>query len=241
VVVVEENKGATRIIGSRSAPYINSLARTGLNLTNMHAETHPSEPNYLALFSGSTQGVRDDSCPHTYQRNNLAAQLLSHHLSFAGYSESLPSTGWSGCYANPYARKHNPWVNFSNVPAAANKPLSAMPTDFSKLPRVSFVVPNLRDDMHDGTIAQGDAWLRSHLGKYATWARTHHSLLIVTWDEDEGTTDNHVATIAVGAGVAAGTWAYRANHYTLLAVLERTFGLPLVGGAAHAGKLPPLV
>jgi acid phosphatase len=214
--------------------------REGLNFTNMHAETHPSEPNYLALLSGSTQQLTDDSCPHTYAADNLVNQLLRRGLTFVGYSESLPSAGYTGCDAYPYARKHVPWIDFSSAPSSVNQPLTAMPADYNRLPTVSFVIPNLLDDMHDGSVASGDAWLRNHLGGYASWARTHHSLLLVTWDEDEGTSSNHIATIAVGDGIAPATWSRPANHYTLLAAIERSFGLPALGEAAHVDQLPPI-
>ena len=240
IVVVEENRDAGQIIGDSAAPFLNRLARTGLNFTDMHGETHPSQPNYLALFSGSTQGLTDDSCPHSYGSDNLASQLLHHGLTFTGYSESLPSAGFTGCVAYPYARKHVPWANFPQLPRTVNQPLTAMPADYSKLPTVAFVIPNLLDDMHDGTVAQGDAWLARNLGRYAQWAPTHHSLLLVTWDEDEGSTANHIATIAIGDGIARAAWTRPADHYTLLAALEHAFGLPLLGHAAEAEDLPPI-
>src|SRR6185312_10765742 len=71
VVVMEENTSGTSIYGNSSAPYINSLKDNGVYFTNSFAITHPSQPNYLALFSGSTQGIPDDSCPHTFSANNL--------------------------------------------------------------------------------------------------------------------------------------------------------------------------
>lgn len=153
VVVIEENHSYSQIIGSSSAPYINSLAAQGASFTNSHAITHPSEPNYLALFSGSTQGVTDDSCPHTFGAANLGAELISAGLTFTSYSESMPSDGYTGCTSGEYARKHNPWVNFSNVPSASNRTFAAFSSNYASLPTVSVVVPNLLDDMHDGTIA----------------------------------------------------------------------------------------
>src|SRR3954471_7835218 len=116
VVVVEENHAATQVIGNANAPYINSLANNGANMTNSFAVTHPSEPNYLALFSGSTQGLTDDSCPHTYGAENLGHQLISAGRTFVGYSESMPSDGYTGCSSGAYARKHNPWVDFPAIP-----------------------------------------------------------------------------------------------------------------------------
>src|SRR5438093_9035376 len=66
VLLIEENRGYSQIIGSTSAPYINSLAQRGALMTNSFAIEHPSQPNYLDLFSGSNQGITSDSCPHTF-------------------------------------------------------------------------------------------------------------------------------------------------------------------------------
>jgi len=204
VVVVLENKDAQDVVGSGS--YLGSLAETGVSLTDMHAETHPSQPNYLALFSGDTQGVTDDHCPVTSDAPTLASELVAAGYSFAGYSEDLPEPGYTGCRAGDYARKHAPWTDFSTVSPTVNLPLSAMPADYASLPTVSFLIPNLCHDMHDCSVAEGDGWLRQNLDGYARWARTHNSLLIVTFDESESSNDrdNHIATLAVGQRVTPG-------------------------------------
>ena len=173
VIVVEENHSSAGILGNSDAPYINALAASGANMTQAFAETHPSQPNYIALFSGGTQGVTDDSCPQTLSADNLGAQLITAGYSFAGYSEGLPGTGSTVCANanNKYARKHNPWVNFSNLPTSANLPMTSWPTDFSPLPTVSFVIPNLNNDMHDGTVASGDSWLQANMDPYISGPR----------------------------------------------------------------------
>ena len=232
VVVVEENHGYSQIIGSSQAPYINTLVSEGALFTNSHAITHPSEPNYLAFFSGSTQGITDDSCPHTFSAANLGSELIAAKKTFTGYSEGLPSTGSLVCTSGEYARKHAPWTDFSNVPSGDNKPFSSFPTSFANLPTVSIVVPNLLDDMHDGTIQQADSWLQTHLQAYVTWAKTNNSLLIVTWDEDQGTAANHIATIFVGPMVKPGKYSESINHYNVLRTLEAIYGLPYAGKSA---------
>src|SRR6202048_3198247 len=93
VVVIEENHGYSEIIGSSEAPYINTLATQGALFTKSYALTHPSQPNYLALFSGSTQGITDDSCPHTFSAQSLESELIAAKKTFIGYSECLLSTG----------------------------------------------------------------------------------------------------------------------------------------------------
>lgn len=230
VVVVEENHSYSDIIGNSSAPYLNSLAQQGVSFTDSHAITHPSQPNYLALFSGSTQGVTSDSCPRTFAADNLGHQVGS----FAGYSEGLPSTGYSGCTSGSYARKHNPWSDFTDVPATQNLPFTAFPADYAQLPKLSFVIPDLDDDMHDGSVGQGDSWLRDHLSAYQQWASAHNSLLIVTWDEDDNSAGNQIPTIFTGAHVKPGQSATTINHSSVLHTLETSFGLGPLGSAASA-------
>jgi acid phosphatase len=235
VVVVEENRSYSDVIGR--APYLDSLAGEGALFTSSYAVAHPSEPNYLALFSGSTQGLTDDSCPHTFTGGNLGAQLRAAGLGFAGYSEGLPATGFLGCSAGDYARKHNPWADFPNVPASANLPWTAFPHDYAALPTVSFVIPDLAHDMHDGTIGDADSWLRANLSGYVDWARSHRSLLIVTWDEDDYSQANRIPTIIVGAAVKPGHYTERIDHDTVLRTLETAYGLAPLGAAASTGPI----
>jgi hypothetical protein len=240
VLVIEENHGFSEIIGSPAAPYINSLAQQGALMTNSFALTHPSQPNYLDLFSGSNQGVTDDSVPHTFSTPNLASELLAAGYSFGAYSESLPFVGFTGGTSpnGLYARKHDPWVNFTNVPASEQMPFDGyFPADFSQLPTVSIVVPNLLNDMHSGSIQQGDAWLQSHLDGYVQWARANNSLLIVTWDEDDSTGSNRIATIFVGPMVTPGQYGGPINHFNVLRTLEDIYNLPYAGASAYAAPI----
>ncbi|WP_063771060.1 alkaline phosphatase family protein [Streptacidiphilus neutrinimicus] len=236
VVVMEENHAYDEVIGDTAdAPYINNtLASGGALFTQSFAVEHPSQPNYLDLFSGSNQGVTDDSCPHTFSADNEGAQLLAAGDTFAGYSEDLPSTGSTSCTSGSYARKHVPWSDFSNIPAADNRPFTSFPSDFTQLPTVSWVIPNLNDDMHDGTIAEGDTWLQNNVDAYAQWAKTHNSLLVVTWDEDDSSMSNQIPTIFYGAGVKAGQYSETVNHYNVLRTIEDMYGLPYAGAAASA-------
>lgn len=219
VVVVEENKAYSQIIGSRQAPFINSLVAGGVLFTKSYGVTHPSQPNYLALFSGSTQHVKDDNDHGVFKAPNLAQALRQQHLSFMGYTDGV-------------VRKHNPWLQFSKLPKSVNQSMSHFPTDFTKLPTVSFVVPNQAHDMHDGSIRQGDGWLASRLGRYAQWATTHNSLLIVTFDEDDDSDKNHIATIFSGANIVPGESDVLINHYNVLRTIEEIYDLAPVGRSA---------
>lgn len=237
VIVVEENHSRTNIIGSPNAPYMSSLANENANFTQSFAVTHPSQPNYIALFSGSTQGVTDDSCPHAFSAPSLADELLGAGQSFASYSETLPSTGFTGCTSGEYSARHNPWVNFPSVPASTNQPFTSFPTDYSTLPAVSFVVPNLVDDMHDGSVAQGDAWLQANLGGYVTWAKQHNSLFILSFDEDDNRNGNNIPTIMAGQRVTPGSYSETINHYSVLRTVEDAFGLASLGASGSTAPI----
>ena len=246
VVAIMENRPYSRIIGNPAAPYINSLAGRGTLFTQSYGITHPSQPNYLALFSGSTQGVKGNECPAVVRGDNLAAALLRAGRSFAIYSESMPAVGYTGCAAGDYQRKHNPMVGWQEIapkrgragtvgglPAAMNQPFSAFPADLARLPTVSMVVPDQSNDMHDGrepeTIRRGDAWLKTHLDAYVRWADANNGLFILTWDEDDGSEGNRIVTLFTGAMVRPGTYGERIDHYRVLRTVLALYGLQGIG------------
>lgn len=262
VVVMEENRALAQILGDLvNAPYINSLAADGVQLSSMYGLEHPSQPNYLQLFSGSDQGVLDDSLPsgfsvtptatYPFRSLNLGAEILAAGFTFAGFSEELETAG-DGDWADydphasthpgvTYRRRHNPWANWVaktnpippfQLPPSVNRAFTEFPKDFTQLPTVSFVVPTLAHDMHDGSRKAGDDWLKANLSNYASWARTNNSLLIITWDEDDSNEDNKIPTVFYGAGlrngtVVRGTW----THHNMLRTLEEMYG-----SSTHAGS-----
>jgi acid phosphatase len=286
VIVVEENKDYTEVMDepvtdAPKAPYINlTLRKEGANLTRIFGEEHFSQGNYFWLFSGSNQGVgfRDGIPDGKIQAPNLGNSLISKGKTFKGYSEDLPAIG-SEEFVAPlgvkpsdrlYARKHVPWISFENVPngdtvaTSSNLRFKDFPTDpakFSTLPTVAIIVPNLVNDMHNGetdkSIANGDTWLKDNLNAYYQWAKTHNSLLIVTWDEcdDQAGADqqatvlgltnpfveltdqktrnmqNRIPTIIAGARVKHGDFSEGkgVTHVNILRTLEAMYGLPQSG------------
>ena len=277
VVVIMENHNYSEIIGSPSAPYINSLATGGALFTSSHGTEHPSQPNYLDLFSGFNQGQpATDNYPinptpgnptattatNPFTTPNLGASLLTAGHTFKTYSEDLPAVGSLVESNGDYKHKHNPSANWQSstpdpagnhtLPASTNVPFftsggakffgdAASATDFSGLPTVSFVVPNQQNDMHDGTILQGDTWVSLNIQDYAQWALTHKSLLILTFDEgseDPNTpvdgAGNRVVTLFYGQGVITGQYSEAVTHFTILRTLENMYHLPTsnVGDAA---------
>lgn len=243
VVVVHENSNYEEIIGSSQAPYINQLASGGASFTDFHGETHPSQPNYMAMFSGSTQGVTGDECPppgSPYSADNLGRQLIDVGATWGSYNEDWQAGNPGACTSGSYARKHNPWLSFSNVPANTTYTAAQFPTDYAQLPTISYVIPNQCNDMHDRLfnpncgISTGDTWTRNKLSGYAEWAKTHNSLLVVTWDEDNFRSENRIATVLYGANVKPGQYAGRKDHYSLLRTFEDMYGTRRSGQAANA-------
>ncbi len=270
LIVVEENKDFEQIIGNPAAPYLNKLAAEGTVLSRMFGEEHNSEGNYFWLFSGSNQNVGfNDRVPVIkFTAPNLGAALLAKELTFKGYSETLPAIGSDasvtplGCtYPCVYGRKHVPWISFANVPdgttvdTSSNLRLADFPAVYAQLPTVAFVIPNMENDMHNGppeySIPVGDNWLQQNIDGYYEWAKTHNSLLIVTWDENDdkshyqGLTNpaieldhdqlrrdlqNRIATIFAGAHVKAGyADPEPLTHVNILRTIEAIYGLPKSG------------
>lgn len=235
VVVVFENHSYDEI--KSGAPYFARLADHGAEMTESHAVTHPSEPNYLALFAGSTFGLTSDACPLSYTGAQLARQLRKAGHTFKAYSEGLPSRGYTGCTSGRYARKHAPWVNFGSFKQRTHVPFSSFPSDYSKLPTVSFVIPDLCSDMHDCSIRHGSRWLRTHLKSYVGWARDHDSLLVVTFDEDDYGDSNHIFTALAGAHIKTGDYDQRITHYNVLRTIEALYGLKGLRKAAGKARI----
>lgn len=206
-----ENRGFKTIIGNNTkAPYINSLLAKGTVFANMYAITHPSYPNYLDFFAGDENGITSDVCINdfTFSTPNLYTILKVKGKSFAWYSEDLPETGSRICYYDDYVQKHNPTTCFDNVPGIANKRFADFPTDYTKLENVVCISPNQMNDMHTGSIKQGDDWFGKHLASLVDWCITHNSVFVVYFDESEYTQNNRIPVIAIGQHVKKG---YRVN------------------------------
>ncbi|MBN9563864.1 MAG: hypothetical protein J0H14_24540, partial [Alphaproteobacteria bacterium] len=226
VVVMMENHDYNEIIGNAQAPYINNLAAGGALLTNYTAITHPSEPNYFALYAGSTFGISDDN-HYSEPDPTLATILQGAGKTFTGYVE-----GGASSY------DHNPWESFPEG-FSVEKDFSTFPSaaNFASLPNVSFVIPNVNDDMHNGTIQQGDSWLQSNLNSYAQWAQNNNSLLVVVWDEGDVSPNDQVAAILYGAHVVPGDYNTAYNHYDMLSTLLAANKLT---GPRNAATAPPI-
>src|SRR5437764_10855042 len=243
-----ENHSYSQIIGSSSAPYINSLANGCGLATNYRAVTHPSLPNYIAATSGNTWGIADDNPPSSHP---LAVNSIFQQAGSAGsYEEAMPTNcdlGDSGTYAV----KHNPEAYYTNIRPACGTDNVPMGTTSSgaftsalsagTLPKFSFVTPDLCNDMHDCSVQTGDAWLQSWVPQIVASPsyQAGNTVLFITWDEDDSGSGNHVATIVVSPyttrGIQSGT-AF--THYSLLRTTEELLGITtFLGNASSAASM----
>jgi hypothetical protein len=256
-VIVMENEEYGNIIGSRQTPFINALARRYALAQGMHATTHPSLPNYLALTGGSTFGITSDCTDCTVHARGLAEQLAAAHLSWRAYMENLPHPCFTGASAGEYAKKHDPFVYYRGlvrrrVDCERVVPLNQLSSDerAHTLPKLIWITPNLCHDMHDCGLSTADRFL-AQLVPPLLARLGREGLLFLIWDE--GTTDDGCCRLAAGGHVAmivAGPGARRdarfatpVDHYSLLQTIEDLFGVSRLRGAACActPSLAPLL
>ena len=247
VVVVFENKERGEIAGNSAAPTFAALTARYASITRYDAVTHPSLPNYLALVSGSTQGIASDCTDCVVSGPSLADTLAAHGLGWKTYAEGLPAAGFTGPSAGEYAKKHDPFLYFRSVLSRQAwrrrvVPFGQLARDVSarQLPAFALVVPNLCDDMHDCPVATGDAWLRRKIVPLLSSPALADGVVFVVFDE--GTTDagggGNVETLALGPLVRPGARFDRpTNHYGLLRTIEQGLGLPLLGHSAAASPI----
>ena len=231
-----ENHSYGEIIGNPAAPYINGLTSSGGLATSYFAAGHPSLPNYLALTGGSTYGVTTDCTTCWVAAPNIADSLEAAGKTWRAYEESMPGPCFIGD-SYPYVQKHDPLLYFNDIRTNPSRcgnvvPYSQLAPDLSSAattPNYAFITPNVLDDMHDGTIQQGDSWLSQQVPQIlrSPAFTTQRSVLAVVWDEDDSTMSNQVATILIGSAITPG---YRSavgyNHYSLLHTIESSLGLP---------------
>jgi phosphatidylinositol-3-phosphatase len=210
VLLVEENHSYSDVIGNSSMPYFNSLASQYGVAAQYFANAHPSIPNYMVLTTGLTETL-DDNFTGTVSDDNVVRELVKAGKSWKAYAESLPSAGYTGADSGLYLRHHNPFAYLSDVlndssQAANIVPFTQFATDLAgnALPQYSFIVPNIMDDAHNGTLAQADSWLQSNIAPLlASSAFQSSGLLIITFDEGDQTDLAHgggqVATLIISS------------------------------------------
>ena len=234
-----ENREVSSIVGDSSAPTFNRLARRYATLTDYDAVTHPSLPNYLALVSGSTQGITTDCTLCIVHSRSLADTLEAAGKTWKTYAEDLPYPGFSGGFAGRYAKKHDPFLYFRDVVESRARrrrvvPFAGLAHDLARhrLPDFSLLIPNLCDDMHDCSVATGDAWLKAHVVPLLHSPELRGGVVFLVFDE--GTSDTggggHIEALALGPTVRRGSrFAKATNHYGLLRTIEDAWRLPPLG------------
>ncbi len=250
MIVLMENHSYEEVIGNPQMPYINALAAANAVVTTTDL-SHPSEPNYLGLVSGSIQDNPQDVTPQdkTYAGPQLTDELAAAGVGWKAYMENMPiACDLTNQYSpDGYDVNHNPFMYFDSVrhnPGQCSRdvPYTQLTADLAAAtaPPFMWVSPNTTHDMHDGTDAQGDVFIKSLVAQVqaSSWW-TANSRLIVTWDE--GTRSEQVATIVVGA--PHGSRADGGSEYGTLRGLEEAYGVGLLGHSADAdvGDILPLL
>ncbi len=247
LVVVLENKERDQIVGNAAAPTFNAIAQRYAMLSNYDAVAHPSLPNYLALVSGSTHGIRSDCTSCAVRAPSLADTLERAGLTWKTYAEGLPWPGFEGAWNGRYAKKHDPFLYFDGVSSSARRrrnvvPLSRLRGDAvaGRLPSFALVVPDQCNDMHSCPIATGDRWLRTNVLPLLHLPSLASSVVFVVFDEGTSAAGGggHVAAVALGPSVEPhSVFSAPTNHYGLLRTIETAWGLPRLGLSADA---PPI-
>lgn len=234
VVVVFENSASADVM---QQPYFKSLTTTGASFSQFFAISHPSEPNYLAMVGGSTFGVIDDS-NHDINAKHLGDLLNAKGLSWKSYAEAYPGNCFKAAVSGTYYRKHEPFISFMNVQNTPSECAKIVPgaqffTDVAanNLPTYSLYVPDINNDGHDTGLAYANNWLSTKFGSLLNNpSLLSNTLFIITFDEDDGSTNNKIYTVFVGAGVKPGAAsAVHYTHYSVLRTIEDIFQLGTLG------------
>ena len=237
VIVMENHSADEAVQGSFTA----RLAAGSGVAKNYHAVAHPSVPNYLALTSGQTWGVTDDSY-HALPRQDIGDQLTRAGLKWRAYMEGLTP---AGCIDSPepYDPGHNPFAFYGGACPGNVVPFTELAPDLARGDfRLSWIGPDSCHDQHSCSIGTGDAWLASTVGSIkGSRAWSAGAVLIVTWDEDDGGANNRVLTIVARPGHGHLESATPYDHYSLLATIEQLLGLPRLANAARAQPMNDLL
>jgi phosphatidylinositol-3-phosphatase len=262
MVIVEENKGYQASLGTCSAdPYYCSLATTYATDTSWFGISHPSAPNYVSMVSGATQGVSSDCTPPScgpFNVPSLGGQLTAAGIPWRAYMESMPAPCSSSGSAGLYAEKHNPFLYFNDVRAASNCATVDVPYPGAAglvsaltgpgAPDFVWITPNLANDMHNGSVSAGDAWLKGNLAPVlaSSWFAGANATVIVTMDENDAQSTpggGQVPMVVISSSShGVGVVTSHGNHFGTLRSIEEEFGLGRLGGAASSasGDLSPL-
>ena len=248
-VIIMENKEYGRIVGSAAAPYENKLMARYGQASDFYAETHPSEPNYIALTSGGLQGTSTDGA-YDLSVPNLFDQIEASGRSWHLYAQGYPGNCYQGSQsdvvvdgpgaAGDYVRKHNPAISYTSISNNQKRCANITKLDGFDPSAADFemIIPNEINDMHSSSVAAGDAFLATFVPKILDSPAFANSVLFITWDEGD-TNDKgggHIATIIASPGMTPGSHfdGPDTTHYSMLRTIELAWGMPFLGSAATA-------
>lgn len=245
-----ENKEYGSVIGSASAPYINGLANNYGLATQFYGVSHPSLPNYLAITAGSTFGITSDCTTCFVNATNLADQIEGSGRTWKAYMESMPTPCLIGS-SGTYVQKHDPWIYYDDIRTNTARcvshvvPYTQFAPDIASgnVPNFVWITPNLCSDMHDCSVATGDAWLAQNVPTILNSAAyKNNGVLFIVWDE--GSTSAGCCTDAAGGhipmivlsplGIPGFKSSTQETHYSFLRTVEDSWGLARLGGAGCA-------
>ena len=237
-LIIMENKTFDEAL---QGTYTASLASKFALATNYHAITHPSLPNYLALTSGSTWGIKSDSYQALPSGEDLGNELTSASIPWRAYMESMTN----GCLdsSKPYKLGHNPFAFYGGQCPSNVVPLSQLDADLSggNIPAFVWITPDMCHDEHNCGVSAGDQWLGEIVPKImdsAAWK--DDGVLFITWDEDDKASgSNRVPLIMVAPNLKERQTDVYYDHYSLLATIEDRLGVRRLGEAVKAQAIEP--
>jgi phospholipase C len=216
--------------------YIASLARQYAVATDYSEVSNPSLPNYLAMTSGSTWGIRDDGF-HKLPATGLGYQLTKAGISWKAYMEGFTGDCFNSPY--PYALKHNPFAYYGGACPPNVVPMTDLISDLNgNTPQLAWITPGMCNDGHDCGVRRSDRWLTDMVPRItSSKAWKQGGALFIVWDES-GSSDSRVAMLVVAPGMR-GQLTMPLNHYSLLATIADRLRVPRLGFAKEATSLQP--
>ncbi|AZZ37771.1 hypothetical protein CIK05_13505 [Bdellovibrio sp. qaytius] len=243
VYVLFENTGYLKTI---KQPFFSKLSQSGANFAAFTAETHPSQGNYIALTSGDLNGVKNDA-NYDLNVNNIVDLLDARNITWKVYAEAYPGNCFQGLKSGSYARKHNPFISYTSIQKNVNRCANIVDaSQFDKdaasgqLPNYVFYVPDIKNDGHDTGVSYADKWYSKKFSPYVNDpVFMNDTILITTFDENDGTNGNQIYTSIVGPHVKAVSVTAQVSHYSLLKLMEDNWDLGNLGKLdATAAPIP---
>ena len=248
LVIMEENHGTAAVFPD-GMPYLWHLARRYGYASDWSAITHPSLPNYLAIFSGSAFNDPPDCGPGpgcAYPAPSVFGQAVALGKTARSYEESMPSP-CDRSDSGTYAVRHNPWAYVPGETAACRSgdlpagtpsggPLVSAVRS-GTLPSVGLITPNLINDAHDGTLGQADAWLRRWIPVITSGPDWRHGRLAIAIVFDEGEPGLQVPFVLIAPGLSGAVAGQPLDHYALTRLIDQVIGAAPLRQAAGAPDL----